>query len=332
MAGIRRRLLLLTALVPSAAAACGRADPVTTQWQGPEQQPSPPPVTLPAVTPYVVPAYEPAPEVKRAAVRFIEALTNYGEGGGARDVVASRLAAIGAAPTLAEQAGPLVTADGLGAGEVVYPQLGGLTDNAASVMAVVRVHVRRRETLRSTVQTVDLRLTRVDTNWIVSAIAYHGGDPAPVGSPGTAGGSPPASMPAVATDVLASPQIELSDTTRSDVRSGRTDPRILQLLLQMSTGRRISVTVLSSGHPYEVFGTTRVSNHSRGRAVDIWAVDGRPVAEQRGEATSPARDITIQALTAGASEVGAPWVLSAGGRSSFTNTVHQDHIHIGLDR
>ena len=336
MAGIRRRLVLLAALASSSVVACGRPGGSTQTWQAPELPPgSSPPATetLPRVTPYVVADEEPAPDVKRSAVHFIEVLTNYPDGGGTPEMARARLAPIGVRPELADQAGPLLSHDAACAGEIVYPQLGGLTDTTASVMAVVNVHVRRNGVVRSSVRTLDLRLSRTATTWTVSAIAYNGGEPAPSpDSSAAGGGSPSGSLPRVAADVLASNRIELSDTSRADVLAGRTDTRILQLLLEISARRHIAVTVLSSGHPHEVFGTNRVSNHTRGRAADIWAVDGRPVAEQRAGSASPAREVTMQSLAAGASEVGAPWVLSAGGQTSFTNTVHQDHIHIGLDR
>ena len=37
------------------------------------------------------------------------------------------------------------------------------------------------------------------------------------------------------------------------------------------------MSVLRSGHPLHVFGTTRTSDHPRGRAVDVWALDHRPL-------------------------------------------------------
>ena len=337
---IRRRSLLLAALAPAAVAACGRrGSRAAGSWQasgspssarssdgGAQDQ------SLPSVTGYTVSSDEPAPDVKRSAVRFIEALTNYADGGGAPEAAGARLAAIGVPPTLVGEAGALLAA-GAAAGEVIYPQLGGLTSTAASIMAVIRTHHLQTGRVTTTTRTVDVRLTKRSDGWAVSALASNGGSfptagDAPSGTPSASTGS----APSVTIDVLASPRIEMSDTTRSDVRAGRIDTRILGLLLDLTAERRVAVTVLASGHPHEVFGTNRVSNHTRGRAVDIWAVDGRTVAQQRSEQSSAARELTLRALAAGATEVGAPWVVSAGGRSSFTNTVHEDHVHIGLDR
>ncbi|MFD7834155.1 hypothetical protein [Streptomyces sp. NPDC059761] len=42
---------------------------------------------------------------------------------------------------------------------------------------------------------------------------------------------------------------------------------------------RMSVSVVRSGHPLNVFGTGRPSDHPVGRAFDVWAVDGHPVVD-----------------------------------------------------
>jgi hypothetical protein len=33
-------------------------------------------------------------------------------------------------------------------------------------------------------------------------------------------------------------------------------------------------------------------------------------------------------VIAGAAQVGSPWILGAGGSQSFTDEVHEDHIHL----
>ena len=93
----------------------------------------------------------------------------------------------------------------------------------------------------------------------------------------------------------------------------------------------MSVSVLNNGHPTDVFGSDRVSNHHRNRAVDIWQVDGKTVAAQRGDDSNAVGQLMRYALSNGSTEVGGPWVVSSRGQSSFTNTIHQDHVHIGFD-
>jgi uncharacterized heparinase superfamily protein len=87
--------------------------------------------------------------------------------------------------------------------------------------------------------------------------------------------------------------------------------------------------VLRTGHPREVFGTARTSNHTHGRAVDVWRVDGRPVVDP---ATPRAllRDVMVRAGRLGATEVGGPFDVDGPGRGFFTDDVHRDHLHVGL--
>ncbi len=49
---------------------------------------------------------------------------------------------------------------------------------------------------------------------------------------------------------------------------------------------------------------------------------------REAEASEP-RTLTIaQLVIAGAAQVGSPWILGAGGSQSFTDEVHEDHIHL----
>ena len=89
-----------------------------------------------------------------------------------------------------------------------------------------------------------------------------------------------------------------------------------------------SVTVLSTGHPHNVFNTDRVSGHTRGYAVDIYAVGGRTVARQRDGSSGPARRLAARLLARGAYQLGSPWILPPGARRSFTDVVHEDHLHL----
>ncbi|WP_395111477.1 hypothetical protein [Actinomadura sp. SCN-SB] len=318
---LKRPSRLLTLLVVMPLAAC------SVPGSGRLQQPSPSRggatvPALPAVKAFVVAADEPAPAVKRAAVRFVEVLTNYGAGGGEARATGNRLAAAGMDPSLAGQAAPLLAKTDAGAGEVIYPQIGGLTAKSASIMAVVRLSTRRWTVITTTTRTIDIRLSKRPAGWAVTRIASTGG-----AAPQSARALGP-----LAAQVLASKRIVLPDTARWDIQAGRVDTRVLRLMLEITKEHTISVTVVSTGHPFRVYGSESVSNHRQGRAVDIWAVDGRRVAEQRRGGDVPARPVAIQALTTGANEVGAPWAVSKGGRASFTNTVHQDHLHLAFKR
>lgn len=132
--------------------------------------------------------------------------------------------------------------------------------------------------------------------------------------------------------VLSNAAIGFTPDARQDVEAGSVDPRVLQVLLVLAQTHELApVGPLITGHSYFVKGTTRVSNHVFGRAVDILGVDGTPVSPENASA----RDVMEQALSFPApltpDEVGGPWIVAVEDRSSFTNADHQDHIHIGYD-
>jgi len=132
--------------------------------------------------------------------------------------------------------------------------------------------------------------------------------------------------------VLSDAAIRLTPAARGDVEASGVDPRVLEVLLALAQSHELApVGPLITGHSNFVKGTTRVSNHVYGRAVDILGVDGEPVSPWN----AAARDVMEQALSLPSpltpDEVGGPWILSVGNRSSFTTADHQNHIHIGYE-
>ena len=101
---------------------------------------------------------------------------------------------------------------------------------------------------------------------------------------------------------------------------------MLALLLSMSQGHVVDVSVLRSGHPLLVFGTSRPSDHPRGRAVDVWALDGRALVLPSNHAL--AAEAMRYAVAHGAYNVGGPVRLA--GRQYFSDRTHQDHVHLGF--
>lgn len=133
--------------------------------------------------------------------------------------------------------------------------------------------------------------------------------------------------------VLSNPNIELMPNARTDVAAHRVDPRVLQVLVILAGSHRLApVGPMITGHSYFVAGTTRVSNHVSGRAVDILGVDGAAVTSSN----AGARRVIEEALSLPAPltphEIGGPWIVRIRSRASFTDADHQDHIHIGYDR
>lgn len=279
---------------------------------------------MPEVTPFTVAADEPARPVKRAAVAFLETLFNYPQGGGSLAASRERLAARGLPAQNIATAKALLHEDATGALQVVYPQLGGLTATSSSIMTVVRQAVLRDGKLTTSTRTLDVRLAKRGGIWGVTRIASTGGRATK--AVGTS---------ALARQVLSSRKIVLPDTARWDIQAGRVDDRVLRMLLRLSRDHKLSVCVLSNGHPANVYGSTSVSNHTRGRAVDIWTIDGKRVAtyaRQPGDARNPARVLMERALRYGSDEVGGPWSFATRDGGTFTNTVHEDHLHIGFKR
>ena len=101
---------------------------------------------------------------------------------------------------------------------------------------------------------------------------------------------------------------------------------VLRTLLALSERYVVDVSVVRSGHPLYVFGTNRLSDHPKGRAVDVWALDGHPLVVHRNH------DLAIAgmelAVAHGAYNVGGPVLLS--GPEYFSDNTHQDHIHLGF--
>lgn len=281
---------------------------------------APPPPTLPQPARYAPLLGEPALDVKQVAADVVQALTTYAAGEGNPAAARQRLATLQAAPEVADAAAPLLAPGAASLGEIVYPQLGGLVGQQASVMVVVRQRLLEGGAERAVTRTIDVRLDSSSGGWRVTELASLGGEPA----------ATPAPLPPVAAEVLNSDRIELPDSARWDIEAGRIDVRVLELLARLARDRSLAVTTLASGHPYNVFGIDKVSNHIVGRAVDIWAVDGVPVLEQRDPA-GPLFALVTQLLAEGVTELGSPWDLGDPIGASFTNTVHQDHLHLGYD-
>jgi hypothetical protein len=321
--GVAGAMISLLALAGCSA----EGEPGDDRDPAPSASEAPPVPVLPDPNAYAVAEYEPAPEVKAAAIGFLEAALNYAAGAEGIARARERVAADVASDQALSAIEPLLedpTATGV---EVVYPQLGGLTSTAASVISVVDLYragvpeaVGRRLVL-------DVRLESRETGWIVSNVDSIGGDLSGHSSADLAGADE------AVRGLVASEGVELPDTATQDLLNGGIDNRVIALVTDLGKEFELSVTVLKTGHAHEVFGTDRQSNHSRGRAVDIWKINGQPVsywAEQPAE-SNPARELMSLALAGGSDEVGGPWAFSTADGTTFTNQVHIDHVHIGFD-
>ena len=146
----------------------------------------------------------------------------------------------------------------------------------------------------------------------------------------------PAALPAASSDPFVQALVHNPNITTTtargcdpapDLASGTLDLRVQSILAVLAQHWRIRISCLHTGHSTYVKGTTRISNHTVWRAVDLDQVNGQPVNH-----TSPAAHALVVFLDRLQGplrpiEVGSPWAL--GHRPYFTDEGHQDHIHIG---
>lgn len=317
---------VLVGCAPASTGADGAAP--TTPSPAPPSRPAPaasprtpPPPTLPAAPAWNAGPGEVQPEIKLTATRLVETVGTWQRREEDQAAVARRLSAAGLDPSLAEQVPELIDERAVAATTTVsYPQYGGLTATEASVMTSVTQDLLMADGERVARQaTLDVRLTRasVDEPWRMTAISPDLEPPAPGG------------MTPRAQKVLDSPNVRLPGTAERDIEEGRIDAALLTLLDGLGRAHVIDVQVLESGHPTNVFATDRASNHSRGRAVDIWRIDGHLVVDP-----ATPRELLEQVMregaTLGATEVGGPFDLNGDRPGFFTDLVHRDHLHLGI--
>ena len=98
----------------------------------------------------------------------------------------------------------------------------------------------------------------------------------------------------------------------------------------MAAEHTLSVTVLASGHPHNVFDSASISNPTP--EVEAWT-SGRWTADRSSpSATPPARSTPLppEMLARGVTEVGSPWDLDGPGNGVHQH-LHQDHLHLAFD-
>lgn len=296
--------------------------PVTPPSSSPSttSEPTPTP-TLPPATAWSAGPGEVQPEIKLAATRFLETVGTWRDGAGDVASAEDRLMAAGIDPALAAQTAELVDDGAVAASvAVVYPQYGGLTTTAASVMTAVTQTVLGPDGGRVERQlTLDVRLSRApaDGSWSVTAVSPDPQPPAP-------GGTSPAAQ-----KVLDNTNVRLPGAAVRDVEEGRVDASLLTILDGLGQDHVLDVLLLTTGHPTNVFNTDRASNHSIGRAVDVWRIDGHVVADP-ATPRPLIEQVMREAAALGATEVGAPFDLNGNRPGFFTDLVHRDHLHVGV--
>ncbi len=255
--------------------------------------------------------------MKRRAAQLIEALGTWSAGQSGQATARTRVAGLGLNPKLAGQAGQLLNSAPQAVLRVIDVQYGGILSSTANALVVEEQWLLNPDgSTRHTGLTVQVLLDAARPRWTVTSLIPA--DP-----------KPPATHPGqVAASVLANPRIHLPFAAAADVRSGSIDPKVLTTLNTLARSHVLDVSVVESGHPINVFGTDRKSNHPQGLAVDIWALDGRPVIDPANRAL--VLSVMRQAATLGPYQVGGPEDLDGDGLLYFSDNTHQDHIHLGF--
>ncbi|WP_225846592.1 hypothetical protein [Streptomyces sp. HPF1205] len=321
---VGRRTLLLGAALCCAGCSGGGTHPAPTAspaTHSPAGRPSSGPLPpLPAAAPWRPGPGELQPAAKLAAVEAVEALGTWRPGQAGPAHAAARLTALGVpaarAARLARQTGSLAPAADEAVVQVIDAQYGGLLSGSASVLVVCAQTTRTGGTIGHGGTTVDVRLVRGAGGWQVTAL--HPAVPGPPVAPG-----------ALARAVLGDSRIQLPPASVADVRSGRVHDSVLRAMTVLAGTYRMSVSVVRSGHPLDVFGTTRPSDHPRGRAFDVWRIDGRQVVDPATPRSLIAAFMRA-AAAAGSYNVGGPVPLSGPGDQFFSDATHHDHVHMGF--
>jgi len=201
--------------------------------------------------------------------------------------------------------------------QVLDAQYGGILSSSASVLVVCRSWTRAPSgAVRPGGATYDVRLVRSGSGWRV--VAVHPSRPGP----------PARHVSGAARRVLRHPRIDLPPASRADVLSGQVHDSVLTAMLGLAHRYTLGVSVVRSGHPLHVFGTTRLSDHPQGRAFDTWRIDGHPVVAGR---TPRALVVGYMeaAAAAGSYNVGGPYLLGSAPQF-FSDATHHDHVHAGF--
>ena len=133
----------------------------------------------------------------------------------------------------------------------------------------------------------------------------------------------------LARQVLDSSRLVIYPGGRHDIGSGFTDVRVLVLLRYLSSRyKEVTVTSLTTGHSFFT-ASGNVSAHSYGQAVDIAALNGRPILGNQEPGGLTERALHQILLLPGRLEPGQLISLFELGGPSFALADHADHIHVG---
>jgi hypothetical protein len=181
-------------------------------------------------------------------------------------------------------------------------------------MVVVEQQIGGPEGVRVETRTIDGRLSIADGAWRLEDVASYGGDPV----------ARPPNLSSEALAVLAHPDIAIPDSARWDIYSGAVSNTVLGLMSRLADRVPIGVVSLVAGHPWEIFGTDRQSDHTRGVAVDIYAVGNRLIVEDRTKGSESYRAAQWFSRQPEVARLGSPWRFV--GATAITLGTHSTRI------
>lgn len=274
--------------------------------------------------------FEPAPnevqiDAKRTGAAVAYQLTNYGPEASIDEMASAVTPDLAGASALIAEAGVVHHAGMWSRGTIEYAQLGGHKNNRISIMVVVRQEIGAQDAVvphRVETRTMDVRLVKnAFGEWEFDLLASAGGEPV----------VRPAGLSPLAAAVVDHERIWLPDSAKWDIYTGHTDPALLRFMLDLAEAVSFKAVVLHTGHPHHVFGTDRLSNHTVGRAVDIYEVDSVRVIDSH-RLNSALYSVSEELVSrADIREFGSPWLFDGAVAPNFTNEVHHDHLHIGVN-
>ncbi len=138
--------------------------------------------------------------------------------------------------------------------------------------------------------------------------------------------------------LLASPNLTLQGFARQDLANGRVDPELTHLLLAITQGHHVTVSVFATGHSLCVHGGntlpctgSSISMHAYGRAADIVEVDGEDVSADSARAWDLLRAIVALPVGERPNEIGVPWRALDGRAGIFSDADHDHHLHVAFE-
>src|SRR3954453_11636433 len=154
---------------------------------------------------------------------------------------------------------------------------------------------------------------------LAQADAYRGAATTPAAT-----GDSPAEN-ATVRELLTNPRIILTAGQRADFRAGGIEPRLIATLAWIGRPHTVIITALRRDH-YP--GT----NHEKGRAMDIGAVDGEVCRGTRsGRCATLARELAALHRPTRSTELIYCWDPDPPDPGMFARADHGDHIHWGMD-